>query len=154
MPELQDCFTKLKEKYSLSKGFMDKLKKQGYTRPTPVQMQAIPILFEKRDAIVLAETGSGKSLAFIAPLLHMHRKGSGLKAVIVVPTRELAIQLYKEFLTFSAKEPKQPDESAASARVKFLRKALVPRTTQQFTEFCQNCEVLISTPLKLAELAT
>jgi len=54
-------------------------------------MQAIPILFEKRDAIILAETGSGKSLAFIAPLLHMHQKGHGLKAIIVVPTRELAI---------------------------------------------------------------
>ena len=63
-------------------------------------MQAIPILFEKRDAIILAETGSGKSLAFITPLLHMHKRGDGLKAVIVAPTRELAIQLYKEFLMF------------------------------------------------------
>jgi superfamily II DNA/RNA helicase len=64
-------------------------------------MQGIPILFEKRDAIVLAETGSGKSLTFIAPLIHMHRKGDGIKAIIVAPTRELAIQLYKEFLIFS-----------------------------------------------------
>ena len=79
---------------------MAKLKKAGFKRPTPVQMQAIPILFEKRDAIVLAETGSGKSLAFITPLIHMHKKGSGLKSIIIVPTRELAIQLYKEFLVF------------------------------------------------------
>jgi superfamily II DNA/RNA helicase len=64
-------------------------------------MQGIPILFEKRDAIVLAETGSGKSLTFIAPLIHMHRKGDGIKAIIVAPTRELTIQLYKEFLIFS-----------------------------------------------------
>ena len=64
-------------------------------------MQAIPILFEKRDSIVLAETGSGKSLAFITPLVHMHKRGDGLKAIVVVPTRELAIQLYKEFLVFS-----------------------------------------------------
>jgi ATP-dependent RNA helicase RhlE len=85
-------------------------------------MQAIPILFEKRDAIILAETGSGKSLAFITPLIHLHKKGSGLKAIIVVPTRELAIQLYKEFLVFSNIGSKE------SARVKFLRKALVPRT--------------------------
>jgi|TARA_B110000285_G_C14653746_1_gene393012 superfamily II DNA/RNA helicase len=54
-------------------------------------MQGIPILFEKRDAIILAETGSGKSLAFITPLVHMHRKNDGLKAVVVAPTRELAI---------------------------------------------------------------
>lgn len=100
-PMMLDCFKKMKEKYALSDSFMDKIKKAGYIRPTPVQMQAIPIVFEKRDAIVLAETGSGKSLAFIAPLVHLHTRGSGLKAIIVVPTRELAIQLYKEFLMFS-----------------------------------------------------
>ena len=119
-----DCFNKMKEQYKLSNAFMDKIKKAGYSRPSPVQMQAIPILFEKRDAIILAETGSGKSLAFIAPLIHLHTKGSGLKAVIVVPTRELAIQLYKEFLTFC---------SSGGARVKFLRKALVPKTDEDFT---------------------
>lgn len=91
VPEIQDSFKKLKDKYSLSEKFMASVKKAGYVRPSPVQMQGIPILFEKRDAIVLAETGSGKSLTFIAPLVHMHKKGDGLKAVIVAPTRELAI---------------------------------------------------------------
>ena len=70
---------------------MDRIKRAGYKRPTPVQMQAMPILFEKRDAIILAETGSGKSLTFVAPLIHLHKRGDGLKAVIVAPTRELAI---------------------------------------------------------------
>ena len=64
-------------------------------------MQATPIIFEKKDAIFLAETGSGKSLAFITPLLHMHTKGDGLRAIITAPTRELSIQLYKEFLMFN-----------------------------------------------------
>jgi superfamily II DNA/RNA helicase len=64
-------------------------------------MQAIPVLFSRRSAIVLAETGSGKSLAFIAPMLHLLKHGDGLKAVVVSPTRELTIQLYKEFLMFS-----------------------------------------------------
>jgi len=54
-------------------------------------MQAIPILFTNRDSIILAETGSGKSLSFIIPMIHMHKKGSGIKAIVVVPTRELAI---------------------------------------------------------------
>lgn len=147
VPELQDSFDKLQKKYRLSKGFIQKVKSQGYTRPTPVQMQALPILFDKRDAIILAETGSGKSLAFIAPLIHMNKKGDGLKAIIVVPTRELAIQLYKEFLVFSSADNFHP-----MPRVKFLRKALVPKTDDQFTQFCKNCEILISTPLKLAEL--
>lgn len=55
---------------------------------------------QKRSAIVLAETGSGKSLAFIAPLLEMIKRGDGLSAIVIAPTRELTIQLYKEFLMF------------------------------------------------------
>ncbi len=74
----------------------------------------------KKSSVILAETGSGKSLAFIAPLLHMIKHGDGLKAIVLSPTRELTIQLYKEFLIFSgAGTSKVP-------RVKFLRKALFP----------------------------
>mmetsp|Transcript_31121 Transcript_31121/g.47562 ORF Transcript_31121/g.47562 Transcript_31121/m.47562 type:complete len:174 (+) Transcript_31121:258-779(+) len=91
VPELLDSFDKMKSKYGLSAQFMQLLKKSGILKPTPVQMQSIPVLFEKRDSIILAETGSGKSLAFITPLVHMHQRGDGLKAVIVAPTRELAI---------------------------------------------------------------
>ena len=60
-------------------------------KPTPVQMQAIPVIMESRDAIVLAETGSGKSLAFFAPLLEKIQRGNGLKCLVVAPTRELTI---------------------------------------------------------------
>lgn len=63
-------------------------------------MQGIPILMQQRDAIILAETGSGKSLTFIVPLLEMIKRGDGLKALVIAPTRELTIQLYKEFLMF------------------------------------------------------
>jgi superfamily II DNA/RNA helicase len=73
----------------------------GYKTPTPVQIGAIPILFAKRSAMILAETGSGKSLAFILPMSNLIKRGDGLKALIVAPTRELAIQLYKEFLVFT-----------------------------------------------------
>ncbi len=74
--------------------------------------------------MVLAETGSGKSLAFIAPLLHMIKHGDGLKAIVLSPTRELTIQLYKEFLIFSG----AGGSSSKTPRVKFLRKALFPTT--------------------------
>mmetsp|Transcript_17493 Transcript_17493/g.29455 ORF Transcript_17493/g.29455 Transcript_17493/m.29455 type:complete len:110 (+) Transcript_17493:450-779(+) len=103
-----DSFEKMQERYALSPQFMQILKQERIKRPSPVQMQAIPILFEKRDSIVLAETGSGKSLAFITPLVHMHPKNSGLRAIIIVPTRELAIQLYKEFSIFSEKLANMP----------------------------------------------
>jgi superfamily II DNA/RNA helicase len=131
---------------------MKVVKHNGYTRPTPVQMQAMPIMYEKRDAIVLAETGSGKSLSFLAPLIHMHNKGDGIKAIVVAPTRELAIQLYKEFLIFGKIAGGDTKNELGHARVKFLRKALTPRNQEQFKDFCNGCEILISTPLKLAEL--
>ena len=103
VPDILDSFPKLVSKYKFSSSFMKQVTHSKYTRPTPVQMQGMPIMYERRDAIVLAETGSGKSLAFLAPLIHMHNKGDGLKAVVVAPTRELAIQLYKEFLIFGKK---------------------------------------------------
>jgi superfamily II DNA/RNA helicase len=90
-------------------------------------MQAMPIMYENRDAIILAETGSGKSLAFLAPLIHKHNKGDGLKAVVVAPTRELAIQLYKEFLIFGKIGGGDTKNELGHARVKFLRKALTPK---------------------------
>ena len=79
------------KKLNLSAGFSRGIESFGYTKPTPVQMQAIPVLMQKRDAIILAETGSGKSLSFIVPLLEMVKRGDGLKAVVLAPTRELTI---------------------------------------------------------------
>jgi len=80
---------------------MGDVKQMGYTIPTPVQMVAVPLLMSARNAIFLAETGSGKSLAFILPLSEMIKRGDGLKAIVMAPTRELVIQLYKEFLIFT-----------------------------------------------------
>jgi len=111
-------------------------------------MQAIPALFEKRDIISCAETGSGKSLAFIIPLLSLIKRGNeeGLKAIVLVPTRELAIQLYKEFLLWSAggKHEELP-------RVRFFRKALVPKTDVQCKKLLSMTEILITTPLKFSQ---
>jgi superfamily II DNA/RNA helicase len=116
----------------------------GYTTPTPVQMAAIPAVFAKRNAMVLAETGSGKSLAFILPLSEMIKRGDGLKAIVMAPTRELAIQLYKEFLIFTQ------EHMSTAPRVKFLRKGLTPHTFADLQKLIGNTEILITTPLKLA----
>ena len=118
-PELVDSFKKMKTAFKLNDGFMQKLKENGILKPTPVQMQGIPMLFGKRSSIILAQTGSGKSLAFITPLIHLLKNGDGLKALVISPTRELTLQLYKEFLIFNGSSKNAP-------RVKFLRKALFP----------------------------
>jgi ATP-dependent RNA helicase RhlE len=93
--------------------------------------------------MILAETGSGKSLAFILPITAMIKRGDGLKALIVAPTRELAIQLYKEFLVYTQLHMN------TCPRVRFLRKALTPKDEAGMKKLCSTTEILIATPLKL-----
>jgi ATP-dependent RNA helicase DDX52/ROK1 len=66
-----------------------------YKTPTPVQMQAIPIILRKRDLLACAPTGSGKTLAYVIPLLVQlkNHRSKGFRAVIITPTRELAQQV-------------------------------------------------------------
>ncbi|CAG0901270.1 unnamed protein product [Darwinula stevensoni] len=77
--------------------------KMGYESPTPIQMQAIPLLAQRRELLACAPTGSGKTAAFLVPVLS-HLKGPekrGFRAVIVAPTRELAGQIYREALNLA-----------------------------------------------------
>jgi len=73
------------------------LSKEGYTTPTPIQLQAIPVILERRDLLGCAQTGTGKTAAFTIPILqHMHlslQKEYRLRTFILTPTRELAIQI-------------------------------------------------------------
>lgn len=73
------------------------LREQGVVTPTPVQVRAIPALLAESDAIVQAQTGTGKTLAFVLPLLQRVDPGQTYsQALIITPTRELAIQIYGE----------------------------------------------------------
>ncbi len=65
----------------------------GYTEPTPIQKEAIPRALKGKDIVGCAQTGTGKTAAFILPILQRMRKGKGIKALIVTPTRELALQI-------------------------------------------------------------
>lgn len=69
----------------------------GYKTPTPIQEQAIPIILEGRDVIGLAQTGTGKTAAFILPILHQLLEGSRgrLRTLVIAPTRELAEQIHE-----------------------------------------------------------
>lgn len=65
----------------------------GYTKPTTIQAQSIPIALQGRDLIGLAETGSGKTAAFVLPILHaLVNKPQPLHSLILAPTRELVQQ--------------------------------------------------------------
>lgn len=80
---------------------------EGYSNPTPIQEQAIPIILEGTDIVGCAQTGTGKTAAFAIPILHnLHRivgsaqKRKQIRALIVTPTRELAIQIGESFDTY------------------------------------------------------
>jgi len=72
---------------------------RGHHTPTPVQAGTIPVAIEGRDVVATAETGSGKTAAFLIPLLdRLHRKHTAhLAAIVITPTRELAAQIVREF---------------------------------------------------------
>ena len=84
------------EQFSLDHRVISGIKSVGYTTPTPIQQQAIPIALKGRDLLGLAQTGTGKSAAFLLPILHRlssKAASSKVRALIVVPTRELAEQI-------------------------------------------------------------
>lgn len=74
---------------------------KGYGLPTPIQDQSIPVILEGRDIIGIANTGTGKTAAFLIPLIDKVSKNKSEKVLIVTPTRELALQIRDELFAFS-----------------------------------------------------
>lgn len=72
-----------------------------YVKPTPIQDQAIPVLLEGKDVVGIANTGTGKTAAFLIPLIHKLSEDNRSRVLIVTPTRELAVQIRDELKEFS-----------------------------------------------------
>lgn len=82
--------------FGFDPSLMEGIESLGFSIPTPVQEQAIPVILEGKDLIASAQTGTGKTAAFLLPLTEeiMHLPPSpGIKALVIVPTRELAMQI-------------------------------------------------------------
>lgn len=87
--------------FSLNEGIQKNLLLKKYSTPTPIQDQCIPAVIEGRDIIGLASTGTGKTAAFLLPLLNKVQADRSQKVLIMAPTRELAIQINEELKQFS-----------------------------------------------------
>jgi ATP-dependent RNA helicase RhlE len=87
----------------LSDTLLAQIKNQGYTAPTPIQTAAIPVVLTGRDVIGLAQTGTGKTAAFVLPIIQrlMAGKKGGIRALIITPTRELAEQIHTTVVALS-----------------------------------------------------
>ena len=94
------------ENLGLAAPILKALAAEGYSNPTPIQQQAIPIVLRERDLIGLAQTGTGKTAAFALPILHRlhnNRKHAGdrsCRTLVLAPTRELAGQIGDSFRTY------------------------------------------------------
>jgi len=95
------------ENLKLIEPILRALKTEGYTTPTPIQEQSIPIILQQRDLLGCAQTGTGKTAAFAIPILQLlyndrlqHKEQKTIKALILTPTRELAIQIGESFTAY------------------------------------------------------
>lgn len=103
---LSDTNTKYSAKntffdFGFSKALLNNLQIKDYSAPTPIQDQAIKFIMEGRDLIGLANTGTGKTAAFLLPMIEKVYKNQFEKVLIIAPTRELALQIDNELKSFS-----------------------------------------------------
>lgn len=94
------------EDFHFHESVAEGLLSMGYTTPTPIQEKAIPVIMQKKDLIACAQTGTGKTAAFVLPLLHNitsipPRAEKAIRCLIIGPTRELAIQIDQQIEGFS-----------------------------------------------------
>ncbi|XP_031728546.1 putative ATP-dependent RNA helicase DDX52 [Anarrhichthys ocellatus] len=144
VPDPVSTFEDLQSEYHLNPRVLQNLKDAGLNSPTPVQMQAIPLMMHGRELLACAPTGSGKTLAFCLPLLAQLQQPAnlGFRAVVISPTRELANQTYRELLRLS---------EGTGFRVHIMDKASLaakkygPQSNKKY-------DILVSTPNRLVFL--
>ena len=95
------------EDLNLIEPILKALKQEGYTQPTPIQEQSIPLVLKGKDLLGCAQTGTGKTAAFAIPILQLlyqqkqqHKEQKAIKSLILTPTRELAIQIEESFKAY------------------------------------------------------
>ncbi|XP_068766163.1 probable ATP-dependent RNA helicase DDX52 [Struthio camelus] len=144
LPDPIATFEQLQREYKIHPKIMENIKAAGFQVPTPIQMQAIPVMLHGRELLASAPTGSGKTLAFCIPLLtHLKQpQNKGFRALIISPTRELASQTHRELVKLA---------EGTGFRIHMIHKAAEaakkfgPKSSKKF-------DVLVTTPNRLIYL--
>ena len=130
----------------LNKRVIQAVEKENYTTPTPIQEKVIPVMLDGRDIVGTAQTGTGKTAAFVLPLLHrVEEQGRRAKPrtctnLIVVPTRELATQIFQNIAIYGKFIPHSKTVVMGGARAGAQIKALA-----------RGLDIVIATPGRLED---
>lgn len=135
------------ESLGLSSNIIRSVKKLGYLKPFPIQEQAVPVILQGKDLMGIAQTGSGKTACFVMPILEKLqntevKKDRNVQVLILVPTRELAIQIDEVFRAFTENLKREVRTMAVYGGV-----SINPQMKGAF-----GVEVLIATPGRLLDL--
>ncbi|XP_010007406.1 PREDICTED: probable ATP-dependent RNA helicase DDX52 [Chaetura pelagica] len=144
LPDPIATFDQLQKEYNIHPRIMENIQAAGFRVPTPIQMQAIPVMLHGRELLASAPTGSGKTLAFCIPLLaHLKQpRNKGFRALIISPTRELASQTHRELVKLA---------EGTGFRIHMIHKAAEaakkfgPKSSKKF-------DILVTTPNRLIYL--
>jgi len=131
----------------ISQSLLNILEAENYAAPYPIQTEAIPAILKKKDVLGIAKTGSGKTASYVLPILMNLRagtfnKGRYVDVLVLVPTRELAVQVNDVFKLFSEAFPEQIKSLAV-----FGGASINPQMMAM-----QNVNILVATPGRLLEL--
>lgn len=128
----------------LNSSMLRAITKKGFKQPTPIQRKAIPLIMQRKDVVGMARTGSGKTAAFVIPMierLKAHSPTVGARALILSPSRELALQTMKVVKEFG--------------RGTDLKAILVvggDSMEDQFSDIASNPDIMIATPGRFLHL--
>ncbi len=134
------------EDYSIAQPIKQNLEKQGLRRPTDIQYKAIPLILKGEDVLAIAQTGTGKTAAFVIPVLHklqQSKNRQGVKCLVMAPTHELAEQICHVF-----------NGLAENMNIKTM--ALIGGVEQdpQISQIQKGVDVVVATPGRLFDLVS
>jgi len=135
-------------KLRLSSPIQKSLTQANYIKPTAIQEKVIPLVLDKKDVMVMAQTGTGKSASFVLPILEMWSKNvkvgkSKIKTLVLTPTRELTLQVAKTFETFGVNLERKP---------KVVSVIGGESLGDQIYQIQQGCDILVATSGRLLDV--
>jgi ATP-dependent RNA helicase RhlE len=131
------------EDFKFNRQILNAIDDAGFTEPTPIQQKAIPPILNGQDVLGIAQTGTGKTAAYVLPILMKlkYAQGEHPRALIVAPTRELAMQIEENIKTFAAN---------TDLRVVVLYGGLGPKT--QIEQVKKGVDIIVATPGRFMDI--